>query len=112
MSQIVATHIELRPNRDGQERAFVEGTRVRVQDIAIMSEVRGQTPDEIVCALPHLTLAQVHAALSYYFDHQETIRREMTEDAAFVQAMRAKFGPGPLEARFKSGDGSSDAVSS
>jgi uncharacterized protein (DUF433 family) len=40
--------IELRPNRSGQSRAYIAGTRVRVQDIYAMAELQGQSPDEIV----------------------------------------------------------------
>lgn len=77
-------HIEIRPNRAGQPRAFIVGTRVRVQDAVCDSEGLGQSPDEIVANLPHLTLAQVHAALSYYFDHQDEIRSAIREDEEFI----------------------------
>jgi len=97
MSQIVATHIELRPNRDGQLRAFITGTRVRVQDIYAQAEIHGRPPEEIVEGLPHLTLGQVYAALSYLFDHRDEILREMREDAAFVQELRETSGPSLLE---------------
>src|SRR3954471_18769633 len=97
MIQSVATHIELRPNRDGQSRAFIAGTRVRVQDIYAQAEIHGRTPEEIVESLPHLTLGQVHAALSYLHDHREEILREMREDRAFVNEFRGKAGPGLLE---------------
>lgn len=100
MMQTVATHIELRPNRDGQARAFIAGTRVRVQDIYAQAEIHGRSPEEIVEGLPHLTLGQVHAALSYLYDHREAILHEMREDAAFVQEMRAAAGPSLLE-RFR-----------
>jgi uncharacterized protein (DUF433 family) len=100
MSEI-ATHIELRPNRDGRLRAFVAGTRVRVQDIYGLSELQGSTPDEIVEALPHLTLGQVHAALSYFFDHREEILAEMREDAEYVERVRQLAGPSLLRARIE-----------
>jgi uncharacterized protein (DUF433 family) len=90
MSQLVATHIELRENRTGQQRAFIVGTRVRVQDIFAQAEIQGLTPEEIVEGLPHLTLGQVHAALSYLYDHRAAILQEMREDAAFVE--QAKVG--------------------
>lgn len=95
----VATHIELRTNRAGQPRAFIAGTRVRVQDIYVQAEIHGRTPDEIVEALPHLTLGQVHAALSYLFDHREEILREIREDQAFVDTLRAAEGPNLLARR-------------
>lgn len=97
MSQTVATHIELRPNRDGQQRAFIAGTRVRVQDIFAQAEIHGRTPEEIVEGLPHLTLGQVHAALSYLFDNRDAILSEMREDEAFAEHLRVNNGPSLLE---------------
>lgn len=111
--QTVATHIEIRPNRSGQNRAYIEGTRVRVQDVAMMAELQGQTPDQIAEALPHLTLGQVHAALSYYFDHREAIQGELKEDEEYVRQIRASSGPGILEQRIKAMSGpASDAIPS
>ena len=97
MGNTIVPHIELRENRQGQLRAFIDGTRVRVQDVYFLAEVDGKTPDEVVTALPHLTLGQVHAALSYYFDHREEILDQIRQDEAFVTEMRATLGPGPLE---------------
>ncbi len=97
MIQTVATHIELRPNRDGQPRAFIGGTRVRVQDIYAQAEIHGRSPEEIVESLPHLTLGQVHAALSYLHDHRAEILCEMREDKAFVEQLRANAGPSLLD---------------
>jgi uncharacterized protein (DUF433 family) len=102
MTHAVATHIEMRPNRDGQERAYIAGSRVRVQDVSTLAEIQGKTPDEIVESLPHLTLAQVHAALSYYFDDREAILQEMREDEGFVSGLRSLRGIGILEQKLKS----------
>jgi uncharacterized protein (DUF433 family) len=101
MQAEVATHIEIRQNRAGQDRAYVAGTRIRVQDIYAMSEVQGLSPDQIVAELPHLTLGQVHAALAYYFDHRDQILQELREDDEFVELIRRQTGPGPLEQRLK-----------
>ncbi|MGD9635118.1 MAG: DUF433 domain-containing protein [Pirellulales bacterium] len=111
MQTEVATHIEIRQNRASQDRAYVAGTRIRVQDIYAMSEVQGLSPDQIVAELPHLTLGQVHAALAYYFDHREQIRQEFREDDEFVEMLRRQTGPGPLEQRLKQ-PSPNDAVSS
>ncbi len=106
------SHIEIRPNRNGQPRAYVAGTRIRVQDIYVHAEVHGQTADEIVAGFPHLTLAQVHAALAYYFDHQDEIQKEIAEDRAFVDAMKAKMGPGPLQEKLQSTEAAGDSIPS
>ena len=50
----------------------VKGTRTPVR--AVVENWRlGLSPEEIVVHLPHLTLAQVFDALSYYSDHQDEI---------------------------------------
>src|SRR5437588_9675312 len=102
MQAKVATHIELRKNRSGQDRAYIAGTRTRVQDVYALAEIHGFAPDQIVEQLPHLTLGQVHAALSYFFDDRVQILNELREDEEFVRMMRAKTGPGPLEERLGS----------
>lgn len=97
MANIATRHIEIRPNRDGQPRAFIEGTRIRVHDIYVLSQLQGKTPDAIASALAHLTLGQIHAALSYCFDHLDEIRDEFRQEDEFVERMRLQTGPGPLE---------------
>src|ERR671918_1025157 len=67
----------------------IRGRRITVQDIAIWHERLGQSADEIAAAYD-LTLADVYAALAYYFDHREEIEARMTEDRAFAEALRAR----------------------
>lgn len=105
-------HIETRTNRSGQSRTYIAETRVRVQDIYVMSELQGHSPDEIVRSLPHLTLAQVHSALAYYFDHRDEVLNEIREDQELVAKIRAELGPGPLEAKLKSVESKRDPISS
>ena len=51
---------------------IIKGTRTPVR--AIVETWRmGVAPEEIPKGLPHLTLAQVFGALSYYSDHQDEI---------------------------------------
>lgn len=48
--------------------------------------------DEGICGgQPLLTLAQVHAAISYYYDHQADIDRSIREDRAFAEQLRAEL---------------------
>lgn len=51
---------------------IIEGTRTPVRAIVEMWR-QGILPEEIPNQLPHLTLAQVFDALSYYSDHQGQI---------------------------------------
>jgi uncharacterized protein (DUF433 family) len=41
---------------------------------------QGLSPEELVKEFPHLTLAQVYDALSYYYDHRDDIERELRDN--------------------------------
>ena len=113
MSETVQTrHIEVRKTRRGDDKPYIVGTRIAVEDVFVHHEIMGKTPDEIVESYPQLSLAQVHAALSYAFDHIAEIRKQMKEGQVFAEAMRAQFGPGPLEQKLSDQDAGNDSVSS
>jgi uncharacterized protein (DUF433 family) len=76
---------------DARARPVVKGTDIKVSQIASEYEHQGMTPDEIIEAHPHLTLAAVHAALAYYYDHADAIRREWEEDRALVESLRSRY---------------------
>lgn len=69
-------------------RTTIAGHRVRVLDIAIWHEHQGLTPDEIVSHIPSITLADVHAALAYYFDHRDEIQEEIRAERAEAEEFR------------------------
>lgn len=52
----------------------VEGTGIRVKDIAVAYEHSGYDPDEITQLYPDLSLGDVHRALAYYYDHVDEFR--------------------------------------
>jgi len=60
--------------------AIVEGTRITVRTIAGYYQM-GMDVDEILMTLSHLTPAQVHSALAYYFDNQDEIDADLQESA-------------------------------
>jgi uncharacterized protein (DUF433 family) len=62
----------VRDLRMGHREPIIAGTAVRVR-ILIEYWRAGTTPEELLEAFPHLTLAQVFDALSYYQDHLSEI---------------------------------------
>ena len=58
--------------------------------MVIWHERMGMSPDEIVYHYPSITLADVYAALSYYHDHLEEIRKDIEDDEIFAREMQAK----------------------
>lgn len=61
-------------------RACIAGHRIRVMDVVVCHEMRGYSADEIVDMFPGITLADVHAALVYFFDHREEIETDFRRD--------------------------------
>src|SRR5438270_11795698 len=74
----------------------VTGTRIRVWDVGSLAQ-SGHSPDEILSHYPGLTLADVHAALAYYYDNRDEIEQAAAADERFAADLRGKLGPGPLE---------------
>jgi uncharacterized protein (DUF433 family) len=79
-------HISKTPGVCGG-KACIDGTRIRVMDIVCL-EREGYRPEQMlnVFAAP-LTLAQVHAALSYYYDHPGEIEASFAEDLRVEEAI-------------------------
>ncbi len=57
----------------------IEGTRVPVRAVAGYYQM-GLSVDEIVMSLAGVTLAQAHVALSYYFDHQQEVNKDIRKN--------------------------------
>ena len=79
-------------------KACIAGHRVRVLDVVAWHEHQGMTPDEIVSHIPTITLADVHAALAYYFDHIDEMQQEMRAEREFCEEVR-RSNPPMLEAK-------------
>lgn len=78
--------------------ARIAGHRVRVLDIVIWHEQNGWTPDEIVSQIPSITLADVHAALAYYYDHREETQEEIRAERAMAEEFRRET-PSAVQAK-------------
>jgi uncharacterized protein (DUF433 family) len=79
-------HIEVTPGIAGG-KPRIAGHRITIQNIVLWHERMGKSVDEIASEYD-LTLADVYAALAYYFDHRTEIDRGIEESGAFAQALR------------------------
>lgn len=79
-------HIEITPGIAGG-KPRIAGHRITVQNIVIWHERMGKSADEIAAEYD-LTLADIYAALAYYFDHRSEIDRSIEESKAFVEALQ------------------------
>jgi len=77
----------------------IAGHRITVQNIAIWHDRLGWSADEIASEYD-LELADIYAALAYYFAHREEIDQSIREGKAFVEEMRGKT-PSKLEKKLQ-----------
>jgi uncharacterized protein (DUF433 family) len=90
-------HIEI--GADGKAR--IAGKRFKVSHLVVEKRVEGWSPEQMRDNHPGLSLAEIHAAFAYYYDHQAEIDREIEESDRFVEEMRAKTGEIPLVKRLR-----------
>lgn len=76
-------------------KARIDGTRICVVDIALLAE-QGMKPEEMLNHFSSrpLTLAEIHAALGYHYDHPEELegylqRSEQAERE--IEAAKAEY---------------------
>jgi uncharacterized protein (DUF433 family) len=81
----------------GQPR--IAGTRIKVKHVYTWVEQMGMTPAQVVAEYPHLSMAQVHAALAYYWSHPDEIRQDIENEEKLVAELKAKAGPSIIQER-------------
>jgi uncharacterized protein (DUF433 family) len=98
---MIETAIQTRLYRDDQGHVWIEGANTKVIQIALDRYAHGWSAEEIQAQHPHLSLAQVHAALSYYYDHQVEMDDEMERLTREAEALRVQAGPSRAEQRLR-----------
>ncbi|MBI3848754.1 MAG: DUF433 domain-containing protein [Verrucomicrobia bacterium] len=92
-----APHIRL----DTEGRAWVDDTNVKVIEIVLDHLAYGWSPEEMHYQHPHLSLAQIHAALGHYFDHQAEFDREIERSLRGVETATAQAKESPARQRLR-----------
>ena len=86
MSTAITSHIRL----DERGRAWIDDTNTKVVEVVLDKLAHGSSPEEMHAQYPHLSLAQIHAALSYYYDHKAEFDAEIERDRREVERLRAE----------------------
>lgn len=86
---------------DGKPARLENHPRVRVAQIVMDYLAYGWSADEIHRQHSHLTLAEVHAAMGYYYDNQAQIEAEITAALEEVDRMFAAEARSPVWLRLK-----------
>ena len=87
MATVGAAHIWL----DDRGVAWVDDTNTKVIEIILDKLAHGLSPEEIQHEhYNRFSLAQIYAALAYYYDHQAEFDAELQRQVKEVEALRAQ----------------------
>ena len=91
MTELLISHIVSDPDKRGG-RPRIKDTGITVQDVA--EDYQSGWSAERIAEEFNLTPSQVHAALSYYFDHKTEIDHAIRETQTQVEAFIDQHGEG------------------
>ena len=86
MSTVLTSLIEL----DENGVAWISGANTKVIEVVLDRIAYGWSPEEIHFQHPHLSLAQIHSALSYYYEHQPELNDEIERQYREVKELQAR----------------------
>lgn len=75
---------------DADGVAWIDDTNVKVVEAVESRLAYDLTPEDLHEQFPHLSLAQIHAALAYYYDHQVQLDAELARRAALATSVRSR----------------------
>ena len=82
----VSTQIEI----DARGVAWLTGANVKVIEVVMDKLAHGWSPEEIHLQHTNLSLAQIHAALAYYYENQTVFDRQIEQGRAEAAALASK----------------------
>jgi len=81
----------------------IGGTTMKVVELVAERLGYGWSPEELHFQHPHLSMAQVHSALAYYFDHQDELDNDVERRLLEADRIRKRILPSALQARLARG---------
>jgi uncharacterized protein (DUF433 family) len=75
---------------DDQGVPWIRGANTKVVEVVLDKMAYGWSPEEMHRQHPHLSMAQIHAALSYYYEHQAEVDADIERRDRYVEELRAQ----------------------
>jgi uncharacterized protein (DUF433 family) len=97
MSTVITSHISI----DADGTAWIDRTQIKVMEVVIDKLAHGSSPEEMHFQYPHLSLAQIHAALAYYYDNQSELDAEIERQWREVNELAAQAADSPFQKRLR-----------
>jgi uncharacterized protein (DUF433 family) len=86
---------------DNEGVPWIRGANTKVVEVVLDKMAYGWSPEEMHFQHPHLSLAQIHAALSYYYEHQAEVDADIEKRDRYVEELRAQQPDSPLRQRLQ-----------
>jgi uncharacterized protein (DUF433 family) len=97
MTSVATTYIEV----DERGVAWITCANTKVIEVVLDRVAYGWSPEEIHFQHAYLSLAQIHAALTYYYDHQAELDAEIMRQLKEVEALAAAAKDSPGRRRLR-----------
>lgn len=81
--------------------AWIANTAVKVLEVVRDKLAYGFSVEEIHVQHSHLSLAQIHAALAYYYDHQDEIDGQLSDAETCADQIRSASGGSPVRDKLR-----------
>ncbi len=98
MQIVLDQHIETSSDIRGG-KPCISGTRIAVNDVVLMHLRLGQSLEQIAGHYD-ISLAALHAAMAFYYDHQAEIDQAMSEEDTHLQELQ-EATPSLLQAKLR-----------
>ena len=72
---------------DDRGIAYIAGTTTRVL-MVVADKLNGMTAEEILASYPYLSLAQIYAAFTFYYDHKDEMDAQLSRELERVAQLR------------------------
>ena len=69
---------------------WITGANTKVVEVVLDKMAHNSSPEEMHEQYPHLSLAQIHAALSYYYEHRDEVDADIERRDRYVENLRAQ----------------------
>jgi len=86
MATSITTQLEL----DENGVAWISGANTKVIEVVLDKLAYGWSPEEIHFQHPHLSLAQIHSALAYYYANREVLDAEIERERQEAENLKGQ----------------------
>ena len=98
----MATGLTTQINVDATRVAWIAGTNTKVKEVVLDKLAYGWSAEEMHFQHPHLSMAQIHAALAYYYENQDQLDAEIRRDLDEVDQISGQSAPSALRSKLQS----------